>query len=48
MLQCARPIGADMQAIPLQTVGRRSIPFKYGYVDARLLQTLCLIVYRDA
>ena len=30
-----------MQAIPLQTVGRRSIPFKYGYVDARLLQTLC-------
>ena len=29
-----------MQAIPLQTVGRCSIPFKYGYVDARPLQTL--------
>ena len=30
-----------MQAISLQTVGRRSIPFKYGYVNASLHQTLC-------
>src|SRR5262249_54896271 len=41
MFQCSRSICADMQAIPLQTVGRRSIPFKHCYVDARLLQTLC-------